>query len=369
MGFGHRGHAGAGAAELPFDFRCAYGEQNSDLMRDPEIVSELSKPPLCGLGLSSFYFRNELYRRGALNFYSRYRDGENYVCLPGLYEAARANSRREWDKNLRAQGVSRSLHGQSIRGLVRSLRSGTSPDVSPLRAPSLFTRSKGAYSNGNDCYQCHRIPATFHSLNSTNQRPTPHRVFDEASLKELAASIRSRAYFLPCWFATQPRTGFEIVGRSTAFTTQADGRICHRAGAHRPSGLTPEDDRGSVSRENLIRAEIHPMEEAEGFARLLALEEPKYSIEQIAARVGKQPSFVASRMKLIDLVPAAVDAFYANEIGVGHALYWRSCQPTSSSKRLSACFKEVYNGSQNAARILLPVRNLHSGLKRTSCSF
>jgi len=37
--------------------------------------------------------------------------------------------------------------------------------------------------------------------------------------------------------------------------------------------------------ENLIRAEIHPMEEAEGFARLLALEEPKYSIEQIAAKV------------------------------------------------------------------------------------
>jgi ParB family chromosome partitioning protein len=72
--------------------------------------------------------------------------------------------------------------------------------------------------------------------------------------------------------------------------------------------------------ENLIRAEIHPMEEAEGFARLLALEEPKYSIEQIGARVGKSPVFVASRLKLVDLVPAAVDAFYANEIGVGHAL-------------------------------------------------
>ena len=76
--------------------------------------------------------------------------------------------------------------------------------------------------------------------------------------------------------------------------------------------------------ENLIRAEIHPMEEAEGFARLLALEEPKYTIEQIGARVGKSPVFVASRLKLVDLVPAAVDAFYANEIGVGHAL--ATCQ-------------------------------------------
>jgi ParB family chromosome partitioning protein len=46
--------------------------------------------------------------------------------------------------------------------------------------------------------------------------------------------------------------------------------------------------------ENLIRAEIHAMEEALGFHALLQLEEPKYSIEQIAAKVGKTPAFVAS---------------------------------------------------------------------------
>ena len=39
--------------------------------------------------------------------------------------------------------------------------------------------------------------------------------------------------------------------------------------------------------ENLIRADVHPMEEANGFRALLNLEEPKYSIEQIAARTGK----------------------------------------------------------------------------------
>jgi ParB family chromosome partitioning protein len=111
--------------------------------------------------------------------------------------------------------------------------------------------------------------------------------------------------------------------------------------------------------ENLIRAEIHPMEEAEGFARLLALEEPKYSIEQIGARVGKSAAFVASRLKLVDLVPATVEAFYANEIGAGHALLLAKLPAHLQQQALSACFKEVYNGgSQKPARILLPVRNL-----------
>jgi ParB family chromosome partitioning protein len=110
--------------------------------------------------------------------------------------------------------------------------------------------------------------------------------------------------------------------------------------------------------ENLIRAEIHPMEEAEGFARLLALEEPKYSIEQIGARVGKSAIFVASRLKLVDLVPTAADAFYANEIGVGHALLLAKLPADQQEQALAACFKEAYTSGQSPARILLPVRNL-----------
>ena len=110
--------------------------------------------------------------------------------------------------------------------------------------------------------------------------------------------------------------------------------------------------------ENLIRAEIHPMEEAQGFRALLDLDEPKYSIEQIAAKVGKTPVFVASRLKLADLVPAAVDAFYADEIGVGHALLLAKLPADQQEQALPACFKEVYNNGAKPARILLPVRNL-----------
>jgi ParB family chromosome partitioning protein len=195
------------------------------------------------------------------------------------------------------------------------------------------------------------------SLSQLNESKTnPRRVFDEASLKELAASIRSQGVLSPLLVRPLTENGFEIVAGARRY--RAAQMAEQEAVPVRIKNMTDAEVIEAQLVENLIRAEIHPMEEAEGFARLLALDEPKYSIEQIAARVGKQPSFVAQRIRLIDLVPAAVEAFYANEIGVGHALLLAKLPADQQEQALSACFKEVYNGSQNPARILLPVRNL-----------
>jgi ParB family chromosome partitioning protein len=53
-----------------------------------------------------------------------------------------------------------------------------------------------------------------------------------------------------------------------------------------------------------------------------------------------------------------VDAFYAGEIGVGHALLLAKLPADQQEQAVSACFKEVYNNGAKPARILLPVRNL-----------
>jgi ParB family transcriptional regulator, chromosome partitioning protein len=101
------------------------------------------------------------------------------------------------------------------------------------------------------------------------------------------------------------------------------------------------------------------MEEAEGYKRLLDLEEPKYSVEQIAAKTGKSPAYIAQRLRLTELVTAAVEAFYAEEIGVGHALLLAKLQAAQQQHALAACFKEEWGGGgQKPKRILLPVRNL-----------
>jgi hypothetical protein len=87
--------------------------------------------------------------------------------------------------------------------------------------------------------------------------------------------------------------------------------------------------------------------EAQGFAALLRLEEPKYSIELIAAKCGKSAGYVASRLRLTELAPAAVEAFTKDEIGLGHALLLAKLQTEQQEEALAACWQESYtNGSK-----------------------
>ena len=115
--------------------------------------------------------------------------------------------------------------------------------------------------------------------------------------------------------------------------------------------------------ENLQRRDVHPLEEAQGFAALLRLEEPTYSIEQIAAKCGKQPGYVASRIRLTELAPAVVEAFAKDEIGVGHALLLAKLQPEQQEEALAACWQESYGNGSKSKRILLPVRHLREWIE------
>ena len=188
-------------------------------------------------------------------------------------------------------------------------------------------------------------------------KTNPRRSFEDDSLKELAESIRIQGILSPLLVRPITEQGFEIVFGARRY------RAAQMAEAAtvpvRIKNLTDAEALEAQLIENLQRRDVHPMEEANGFRALLNLEEPKYSIEQIAARTGKSPAYVAGRLKLTELAPVVVDAFYREEIGVGHALLLAKLQPDQQEQALSACFKEDWsNGGQKAKRILLPVRNL-----------
>jgi len=88
-----------------------YGEQNGDLMRDPEMCFELSKPVLSGFLLTAYYYRNDYM---SVEQFSRYRMGNNYIFVPPLY-AQHESFARSWDRNLRDQGFLEAFTDKSIR--------------------------------------------------------------------------------------------------------------------------------------------------------------------------------------------------------------------------------------------------------------
>ncbi len=192
----------------------------------------------------------------------------------------------------------------------------------------------------------------------TESRTNPRRIFEDDALKELAESIRTQGVLSPLLVRPLNELGFEIVAGARRYRAAQMAEV--PTVPVRIVNLTDAETLEAQLVENLMRRDVHPMEEASGFRALLDLDEPKYSIEQISARTGKSPAYVAARLKLTELAPVVVETFYREEIGVGHALLLAKLQPGQQEQALAACFKEDWsNGKQKAKGLLLPVRNLH----------
>ena len=190
----------------------------------------------------------------------------------------------------------------------------------------------------------------------------PRRSFDEAALNELADSIRSQGVLSPLLVRPKGPQSFEIVAGARRY------RAAQLAGQESvPVRIVELSDAQAIETsivENLQRRDVHPLEEAQGFAALLHLEEPNYSIEQIAAKCAKSPSFVAARLKLTELSPAVTEAFLKDEIGTGHALLLAKLQSAQQEEALAACFREDYVSGGKPRHILLPVRQLQEWIER-----
>jgi ParB family chromosome partitioning protein len=198
-------------------------------------------------------------------------------------------------------------------------------------------------------------------LDSLTESPNnPRRSFDPAALNELAESIKTQGILAP--LVVRPVDHhFEIVAGARRY------RAAQLAGLETaPVRIVEMSDAQALETsivENLQRRDVHPLDEAQGFAALMRLEEPKYSIEQIGAKCGKNPSYVAARLRLVELAPAVVEAFAKDEIGVGHALLLAKLQAAQQEEALAACYQEQYTNGSKGKRILLPVRHLQQWIE------
>ena len=100
----------SGPCGLPAISVCHYGEQNGDLMRDPEMCFELGFAD--GPHLNAFYYRNDYV--GVEQFSRALVDGR-YVALPSLH-GQHEHFAVQWDRNLSLQGFAEAFTDAAIRG-------------------------------------------------------------------------------------------------------------------------------------------------------------------------------------------------------------------------------------------------------------
>jgi ParB family chromosome partitioning protein len=149
--------------------------------------------------------------------------------------------------------------------------------------------------------------------------PNPHQPrvhFDEASLSELAASVREIGVLQPVLVRPANEEGmYELIAGERRW------RAARRAGlAVVPAIVRVTDDIGSVERalvENLHRQDLTPLEEASAYQQLI--EDFSLTHEQVASRVGKSRSAITNTLRLLSL-PAAIQALLADgRLSAGHA--------------------------------------------------
>lgn len=143
----------------------------------------------------------------------------------------------------------------------------------------------------------------------------PRTVMREEDLQELAQSIKSQGIMQPLLVRSVGLNKYEIIAGERRF------RAAAIAGLETVPVLVKDvDDQAAAAMaliENMQRADLNPLEEAEGLARLIS--EFNFTHEQAAQVVGKSRSSVTNLLRLTQLSKPVQALLMSGEIDMGHA--------------------------------------------------
>ena len=145
----------------------------------------------------------------------------------------------------------------------------------------------------------------------------PRRIFANAEIDELAASLRERGIIQP--IVARPVRGvpdaFEIVAGERRW------RAAQRAGLHEVPVVvieaTDEEALQLAIIENVQRTDLNPLEEAEGYRALIR--DFSHSQDDVARMIGKSRSHVANTLRLQTLPDRVREHIQSGRLSAGHA--------------------------------------------------
>jgi ParB family chromosome partitioning protein len=156
-----------------------------------------------------------------------------------------------------------------------------------------------------------------HRINLASITPSPlqpRKDFAREALQELIDSIRQHGIIQPL-IVRQVGTRFELIAGERRWRAAQEIGLTEAPVIIRSASDLEVLELSLI--ENLQRADLNPIEEAQGYARLA--NEFAMRQEDIALKVGRSRAAVANAMRLLDLHPQVQVWLAQNLITVGHA--------------------------------------------------
>src|SRR5438094_6165363 len=142
----------------------------------------------------------------------------------------------------------------------------------------------------------------------------PRKDFGREALQELIDSIRQHGIIQPL-IVRQVGTRFELIAGERRWRAAQEASLTQVPVIIRSASDMEVLELSLI--ENLQRADLNPIEEAQGYARLA--NEFGMRQEDIALKVGRSRAAVANALRLLDLHPQVQIWLAQNLISVGHA--------------------------------------------------
>ena len=145
----------------------------------------------------------------------------------------------------------------------------------------------------------------------------PRKIFDESNLEELTNSIKERGIIQPIIVrrSNNDLNKFEIIAGERRWLA------AQRAGLHNvPVVITEADDLKSLEFaivENVQRHDLNPLEEAQGFKRLI--DEFSYDQEKVSKFIGKSRSYITNSLRILTLPEDVIKLIESQKLTAGHA--------------------------------------------------
>jgi ParB family chromosome partitioning protein len=158
----------------------------------------------------------------------------------------------------------------------------------------------------------------------------PRKIFRAEDLQELVQSVKEKGVLQPI-VVRKRGEGWEIIAGERRY------RAAQKLGLLTiPAVEVQASDVESLEIaliENLQRADLSPLEEAEGYQRLS--DEFQMTQEQIAQKVGKDRATVANSMRLLKLIPEVKSLLASNRLTAGHARVLAGIPSPQEQKKLA----------------------------------